>query len=104
MLDHGVGLTDLCTTRSGSDIEIGRGAFDVAGLAARVRANTPGVLAFNGVKAGREALGVFDGCGRQASAFAGVETWVLPSTSGAANRWWDAAYWRELAQRMRCAD
>jgi TDG/mug DNA glycosylase family protein len=101
VLDHGIGLTDLCKTRSGSDIEVGRDAFDVAGLAARVRTNAPGVLAFNGVKAGREALSIVDGYGRQPRTFAGIETWVLPSTSGAANRWWDAAWWRELAQRVR---
>jgi double-stranded uracil-DNA glycosylase len=102
VLDHGIGLTDLCKTRSGSDIEVGRGAFDVAGLATRVQANAPGVLAFNGVKAGREALGTIVGYGPQPRAFAGVEAWVLPSTSGAANRWWEAAWWCELAERIRC--
>jgi TDG/mug DNA glycosylase family protein len=102
VLDHGIGLTDLCKVRSGSDLEVGRDAFDVAGLAARVRSNTPGLLAFNGVRAGREALGTVNDYGRQSKGFAGVETWVLPSTSGAANRWWDAVWWRELAQRIRC--
>jgi TDG/mug DNA glycosylase family protein len=102
VLSHGIGLTDLCKTRSGSDIEIGRDAFDVDGLAERIRANGPGVLAFNGVKAAREALGVVAGYGHQSRTFAGVEVWVLPSTSGAANRWWDASWWRELAERARC--
>jgi double-stranded uracil-DNA glycosylase len=101
VLDHGIGLTDLCKTRSGSDVEVGRVAFDVAALAARVRENAPGILAFNGVRAGRETLGVVVGYGRQPRAFAGAETWVLPSTSGAANRWWDEACWLELARRIR---
>jgi TDG/mug DNA glycosylase family protein len=101
VLDHGIGLTDLCKTRSGSDIEVGRGVFDIARLDARVRANMPGLLAFNGVRAGREALGGVAGYGPQPRAFAGVEAWVLPSTSGAANRWWDAAWWYELARRIR---
>jgi double-stranded uracil-DNA glycosylase len=103
VLDYGIGLTDLCKIRSGSDIEVGRGAFDIAGLDARVRTNMPDLLAFNGVRAGRETLSIVDGYGCQPRAFAGVETWVLPSTSGAANRWWDATWWYELAQRIRHA-
>jgi double-stranded uracil-DNA glycosylase len=100
VLEHGIGLTDLCKTLSGSDVEVGRGAFDVEALVQAVRANTPHVVAFNGVKAGREALGSIVGYGRQPRDFAGVEAWVLPSTSGAANRWWDAAWWHELASRV----
>jgi TDG/mug DNA glycosylase family protein len=101
VLNQGIGLTDLCKVRSGSDIEVGRNAFDVAGLDTRIRAHAPGLLAFNGVRAGRESLGSLNDYGRQPNGFAGVETWVLPSTSGAANRWWDMAYWRELAQHLQ---
>ena len=88
-LEYGIGLTDLCKLRSGSDLEIGDGAFDVAGLETRLLEVAPRVIAFNGLKAGREALGGVDGYGRQTRSLADAETWVLPSTSGAANRWWD---------------
>jgi TDG/mug DNA glycosylase family protein len=96
-LDHGIGLTDLCKDRCGSDATIGRDAFDVVGLGSRLAAAAPGVVAFNGVRAAREALGEIDGYGRQSRRVAGAPTWVLPSTSGAANRWWDFAVWRDLA-------
>jgi double-stranded uracil-DNA glycosylase len=95
--DFGIGLTDLCKDRSGSDAAIGRDAFDVAGLSARIAAAAPGLLAFNGVRAGREALGAIDGYGPQSRRLADAPTWVLPSTSGAASGRWDLTVWRELA-------
>jgi TDG/mug DNA glycosylase family protein len=97
---YGIGLTDLCKVRSGSDAAIGRDAFDVGGLAARIADAAPGVLAFNGVRAGREALGEIDGYGRQSRRLAGAPTWVLPSTSGAASGRWDLTVWRELAAAL----
>jgi double-stranded uracil-DNA glycosylase len=100
-LEYGIGLTDLCKLRSGSDLEIGDNAFDVAGLETRLLTVAPRVIAFNGIKAGREALGSVDGYGRQTRNFADAEAWVLPSTSGAANRWWDPAPWQQLADHLR---
>jgi TDG/mug DNA glycosylase family protein len=75
--------------------------FDVPRLAAAVRTNAPDVIAFNGMKAGRAALGAVDGYGAQPTPFADADAWVLPSTSGAANRSWDAACWHDLAARVR---
>jgi TDG/mug DNA glycosylase family protein len=100
-VDYGIGLTDLCKTRSGSDAEIGTDGFNVPGLEAAVRMNAPDVIAFNGMKAGRAALRAVDGYGAQPTPFADADAWVLPSTSGAANRSWDAAWWHDLAARVR---
>lgn len=97
VLDHGIGLTDLCKTRAGSDLGIGRDAFDVDGLVARIAAHAPGIVAFNGVKAARESLGQIDGYGPQSRRLGGANTWVLPSTSGAASGTWNLAVWRDLA-------
>jgi TDG/mug DNA glycosylase family protein len=83
--------------RAGSDVAIGRDAFDVAGLTARIAEYAPVYLAFNGVKAARETLGVIDGYGPQTLRVADAHTWVLPSTSGAASRFWDIDVWRALA-------
>jgi TDG/mug DNA glycosylase family protein len=85
VLDDGIGLTDLCNLRAGSDVTIGRDAFDIAGLTARIAKQAPIFLAFNGVKAARETLGVIDGYGPQTLRVADALTWVLPSTSGAAS-------------------
>lgn len=101
VLRYGIGLTDLCKLRSGSDVELGEDPFNVAGLEARLQVIAPRVIAFNGVKAGREALGSIDGYGRQVRSFADAEAWVLPSTSGAANRWWDPAPWEQLGEQLR---
>jgi double-stranded uracil-DNA glycosylase len=101
VVDYGLGLTDLCKRQSGSDIEIGSHGFDVRRLEQLIRRHAPQVIAFNGVKAGRTALRSFERYGRQSSSFAGAEAWVVPSTSGAANRWWDLRPWRDLGERAR---
>ena len=61
----------------------------VFGLTARVVEYAPVFVAFNGVKAARETLGVIDGYGPQTLRVADAHTWVLPSTSGAASGFWD---------------
>jgi TDG/mug DNA glycosylase family protein len=50
VLDHGIGLTDLCKLRGGADAAIGRDAFDVAGLTARMAKHSPAFLVFNSIK------------------------------------------------------
>lgn len=99
--EHGIGLTDLCKVRHGSDAEVGRGAFDASGLERRIAAAAPGFLAFNGKNAARGALGRPVEYGPQAERLGGAETWVLPSTSGAARRFWDVEPWRALAAAVR---
>ena len=102
ILDYGLGLTDLCKTRSGSDLEIGNDGFDVARLAAQMERYRPARLAFNGKKAAKEALGVGAvDYGLQRTSFAGIPTFVLPSTSGAAGGNWDVEHWRALAKLVR---
>jgi G:T/U-mismatch repair DNA glycosylase len=62
------------------------------------------VLAFVGKRAASVAFGrAITQTGRQPERFAGTETWVVPSTSGLAVRWWDEAPWRALAQRVAAA-
>jgi TDG/mug DNA glycosylase family protein len=97
----GIGLTDLCKRRHGSDLEVGRSGLDAAGLAARIAAAAPVHLAFNGKNAARGALERPLAYGRAAERFGGAATWVLPSTSGAARRFWDIGPWRELAAAVR---
>ena len=98
LLDYGIGLTDIGKTRSGSDQEVGRGGFDVERLVALVEENRPGWIAFNGKNSASGAFGHPVGYGPQTEPFGGVPAFVLPSTSGAARRYWDISYWRELAE------
>ena len=101
LLDWDLGLTDLSKCASGSDLEVGMASFDVDRLARLVRDNAPTVIAFNGMKAGRASLGCVDDYGRQPVKFGDAEAWVLPSTSGAANRWWDFEPWQAPGRRLR---
>jgi double-stranded uracil-DNA glycosylase len=95
--DYGIGLTDLCKVRHGSDAEVGTAEFDVDGLHARIAAAEPERLAFNGKNAARAALEQQVAYGCQDEPFGGAEVWVLPSTSGAARGHWDVSPWEELA-------
>ena len=96
--EFGIGLTDICKVRYGSDEEVGTVEFDVAGLEAKIAAAEPATLAFNGKNAARGALERDVAYGPQDERIGGAELWVLPSTSGAARRFWNIEPWLELAR------
>lgn len=98
----GIGLTDICKVLHGSDQDVGADEFDVAGLEARIAAIEPVNLAFNGKNAAHGALGRRVDYGPQPERIGGAVVWVLPSTSGAARRYWDVGPWHELARA--CAE
>ena len=98
LLDYGIGLTDICKTRSGSDQEVGRDGFDVERLVALVEENRPAWIAFNGKNSASGAFARSVEYGPQDERFAGTQAFVLPSTSGAARRYWDVSRWQELAR------
>jgi double-stranded uracil-DNA glycosylase len=98
LLEFGIGLTDLCKVSYGSDEEVGAGEFDVARLETEIAAVEPLRLAFNGKNAARGALERQVAYGVQPEQIGGAELWVLPSTSGAARRFWSIEPWRELAE------
>lgn len=101
-VDHGIGFTDMCKTRSGSDAEIGDDAFDRARFERAVRKARPRAIAFTSKKAasvwlGRPTKGI--AYGRQPGEAPAV--FVLPSPSGLAGGHWDEAVWAELAAWIR---
>ena len=103
--NFGIGLTDLAKQRSGSDAALGPGADDPAGLAAKLASFAPRALAFNGKRAAKVFLGASVPYGRvdgaPATSLGDTALFVLPSTSGAARRYWDEAPWLELAAFVR---
>jgi double-stranded uracil-DNA glycosylase len=101
LLEFGIGLTDLWKVAHGSDAAVGTKGYDIAGLEANVAAAAPKRLAFNGKNAARGALGRQVEYGIQPERIGGAEVWVLPSTSGAARAFWDAAHWQRLADACR---
>ena len=54
---YGIGLTDMCKLRSGSDAEVGTDGFDVGRLVAALDEYAPAWIAFTSKNAGRAALG-----------------------------------------------
>jgi TDG/mug DNA glycosylase family protein len=96
--EFGIGLTDICKVSYGSDAEVGTDEFDVDDLRGRVAEAEPAHLAFNGKNAARGALERAVTTGLQEEQIGGAQVWVLPSTSGAARRYWDIGPWQELAE------
>ena len=77
---------------------MGRDGFDVERLATLLAENRPGWIAFNGKNSASGALGRPVEYGPQGDRLAGIPAFVLPSTSGAARRYWDVAHWQHLAR------
>ena len=98
--EFGIGLTDICKVRHGSDAEVGTTEFDVAGLQEKIAAAEPATLAFNGKNAARGALERDVDYGPQEERIGGADVWVLPSTSGAARRFWRIDPWQDLAAAL----
>jgi TDG/mug DNA glycosylase family protein len=102
LLDHGIGLTDLCKTHWGVDSKISRGQFDVAALRRKVARLTPRALAFTSKTAASLWLDrptARIAAGRQDSPSNEAPTlFVLPSPSGLATSYWSIEPWRELGR------
>lgn len=98
----GIGVTDLAKHAHGPDSAIKPHDYDRNGLARRIRACRPGLLAFNGKRPAAIFLGVHSnalnyGDAPRIADFPPIV--VLPSTSGAASGHWDASHWHALGRR-----
>ncbi len=100
LLDYGIGLSDICKTRSGSDVQVGRDEFDVPRLVSELERWSPAWVAFNGKNAAKGALGRPVGYGEQPDVLGGTRCFVLPSSSGAARRYWSVEVWQALARTI----
>lgn len=101
LLEYGIGLTDVCKRRSGSDRAIRRNDFDVARVVSLIERHRPTILAFNGKRAAQILLGHPVAFGPQTERLVGTHLFVLPSTSGAARGFWDVGHWQQLAAASR---
>ncbi len=97
ILKLGIGLTDMAKTVSGVDAALPAGADDAAGLRHKVERYQPAILAFVGKRAGRALLSRPVEYGPQSETVGHTGLFVLPSPSGAAQRWWDENWWHALA-------
>ena len=99
LLKYGIGLTDIVKGQAGSDGEIDFARHDAAALREKLLRFEPGILCFNGKRAAKTFLrSRIIAYGLQDQAIGRTRIFVAPSTSGAANRWWDRSHWEELAR------
>jgi len=95
----GIGLTDIVKGQAGMDSEISFQGVDQEGFAQKILRLQPGVLCFNGKTAAQVFLGRRSpDYGLQSEMIGNTRIFVAPSTSGAANSYWDARHWHTLAQ------
>ena len=94
----GLGLTDLCKRASGGDGDLPSDADDPDALRAKILRFRPRILAFVGKRPARVVLGRTPKYGLQPERIGETTLYVLPSPSGAARRYWDEKWWRELAR------
>ncbi|MCR8723746.1 mismatch-specific DNA-glycosylase [Frigidibacter sp. ROC022] len=103
LLPLGIGLTDLAKAHYGNDAELPEGALDAAALTQRIAQVAPRMLAFTSKTAASAWLGRPTGriaYGPQVERIGPTAIWVLPSPSGSASRYWDAAPWQALAREI----
>ncbi len=98
VLECGIGLTDVAKAVSGADSDLPRHSFDAKSLRLKITQVAPQALAFNGKRSAMEFFGRPVSYGRQSERVGRTVVFVLPSTSGAARRYWDISYWKKLAE------
>ena len=102
LANFGIGLTDLAKHASGSDSDLGKLDLDVDVFRANILSIRPRALAFNGKNAAERALERRSvEYGLQRDRIGETVVFVLPSTSGAASRYWDPRPWHDCAKFLR---
>jgi TDG/mug DNA glycosylase family protein len=102
--EYGIGLTDVAKKVSGSDDSLRNTDFSVDSFRERMASTRPKLIAFNGKKA---ASAVFEmptraiRYGLQEQSLGESRVFVLPSTSGSGRKYWDKAYWMDLARIVK---
>ena len=95
-----VGLTDLAKSVSGVDADVANACYDVVSLREKILTYKPHWFAFNGKRPAENFFQRRVVYGLQKETMMKTRLYVLPSTSGAARRFWDEYYWHELARKL----
>ncbi|NQV18865.1 MAG: mismatch-specific DNA-glycosylase [Armatimonadetes bacterium] len=98
LLSYAIGLTDLVKNKSGMDYNLSSTDFGSDVLVEKILKYKPKFLCFNGKRAGKEfLLNNYVDYGLQEEKIGVTRLFIAPSTSSAANGWWDINIWQELA-------
>ena len=98
LLNWRIGLTDMVKDKSGMDNSLMRSDFKNNGLVEKINKYNPRYLCFNGKKAAKEFYGYdYVEYGLQEKSVNDTRIFIAPSTSGAANGFWDLNHWIKLA-------
>jgi len=98
LLKYSIGLTDLAKHTSGNDADLVNNDYDVNGFKKKFLKYEPRILAFNGKQAAKVYFGESEiDYGLHKEMVGRTFIYVLPSTSGSANRSWDMNNWKEVA-------
>jgi TDG/mug DNA glycosylase family protein len=98
---RGIGFTDVNKTESGRDHALSKHALDPEAVRRKIAKFQPRFLACTSKTVGQLVLGHGCGYGLQDETIGRTRIFVLPSTSGAAVRYWDIGPWRALAKAVR---
>jgi len=106
LVQYGIGLTDLAQHTSGVDYKLNKTDFDIMGFRDKITYFKPKFLTFNGKRAAQEFYGqrLNVNYGLQPDKLIQSAVFVLPSTSGAAQSFWDETYWFTLANFLMSLD
>ena len=101
LLKHRIGLTDVAKKPAGSDRTLSSDAYDSHSLTEKLDKFSPLILAFNGKTPAQHFLQRNVHYGQQEEYYRKIAIFVLPSTSGAARRYWSIQPWQDLARLLR---
>lgn len=101
LLNYRIGLTDICKTDYGNDNQLDRSKYDVKGFNLKILEYRPKLLCFNGKNAAKAYLNEHKvEYGYQNKGIDSTKIFIAPSTSGAANGFWDIKKWENLLNFM----
>jgi TDG/mug DNA glycosylase family protein len=102
---YGLGLTRMVPEKIGNDYVLKPEDFDPVGVRAEIEQFQPLIVAFVGKRAAQEFLGHrIESYGLQPEQIGTTQIYVLPSTSGAARKFWDEAPWHDLGVLFKRLD
>ena len=97
LLHYDIGLTDICKTDYGNDNELDTSKYDVNAFRLKMLEYQPGIVCFNGKNAAKAYLNQKKvDYGYQNKRAGDSKIFIAPSTSGAANGYWNLDIWKGL--------